>query len=81
MGKMAAIEFLTVGAIQMESSKDKPEAKAEQQKEKTLTVVKVVPSGPKTARIHPPQEEIDAHRREAVAAVKVKKGLWSRFFG
>ena len=81
MGKMAAIEFLTVGAIKMDDKKeDISSAKAPGKK--ALTVVRVVPTGPKTARVHPPQEEIDKHRREAIAAKEVKRpGFFRRLFG
>lgn len=81
MGKMAAIEFLTVGAIKMDDEKgDTSSAKAPVKKEPT--VVRVVPAGPKTARVHPSQEEINKHRREAVAAKEVKRaGFFRRLLG
>ncbi|MBQ8589419.1 MAG: hypothetical protein IJ486_03090 [Firmicutes bacterium] len=85
MGKMAAIEFLTVGAIQMNETKtpEKSQENVSTAAEKKPAVVRVICSGPKTARIHPPQEEIDAHRSEAIAAVRrnEKPGLWKRIFG
>jgi len=81
MGKMAAIEFLTVGAIKMDDEKgDISSAKAPVKK--APTVVRVVPTGPKTARVHPTREEIDKHRREAVAAKEVKRaGFFRRLLG
>lgn len=77
MGKMAAIEFLTVGAIKM----DAPDRAAKPSRP-TVTVVRIVPSGPATARVFPTQEEIDAQRRRpAVAAEQSRRGgFWSRFF-
>ena len=89
MGKMAAIEFLTVGAIKMDDTKESAgstdcmaDRKNVAMKIQAPTVVRIVRSGPMTARIHPPQEEIDKHRREAVAAKEVKKqGIFRRLFG
>lgn len=84
MGKMAAIEFLTVGAIKMDDTNDKNERNSSRKtvvKETPLTVVKVIPSGPKTARIHPSEEEVAAHRRAAISTGTTKKGFWKRIFG
>lgn len=89
MGKMAAIEFLTVGAIRMDDTRESTgsrdvmaDRKNEGTKMQSLTVVRIIRSGPMTARIHPPQEEIDKRRREAVAAREVKKqGIFRRLFG
>ncbi|MBO4991281.1 MAG: hypothetical protein J6E42_03910 [Firmicutes bacterium] len=76
MGKMAAIEFLTVGAIKM----DTPDRAAKPSRP-AVTVVRIVPSGPATARVFPTQEEIDAQRRVAVAAGQPRRGrFWSQFF-
>jgi len=76
MGKMAAVEFFTVGAVKM----DNPEKKVRKEQSR-LTVVRIVPSGPATARVFPSPEEIRAHRRAEGGVKPAKKGFWSRMFG
>lgn len=76
MGKMAAVELFTVGAVKM----DDPEQK-EKKKQPRLTVVRILPSGPATARVFPRPEEIQAHRRKKGGTKPARKGFWSRIFG
>lgn len=79
LGKMVAIELLTVGAIQMDGKKQKASARQ---------VVRIVPAAPATARVFPAEEEILAHRRcgfytaeQKMPADREKRGFFRRLWG
>lgn len=80
MGKMAAVEFFTVGAIKMDDSQKKTKKELPR-----LTVVRIIPSGPVTVRVFPSNEEISAHQAAYQKIDKRKKAskkrAWRRFFG
>lgn len=78
MGKMAAVQFFTVGAVQMDGLDDTAEGR---RRIPPVKVVKILPQAPATARVFPTAEEMRAHGAGRFASQSPrKKGFWSRLF-
>lgn len=77
IGKIAAIELLTVGAVQVEGTKKK------ERQATPVQVVRIIPQVSMTARVFPEPAEVEAQPsyRNDRGQKGAKKGFWSRLLG